>query len=271
MEIGMELTSCEAAAISDFKLIRKVGSGSFSTVYEAIHLESGQRVAIKREESIFFDLLDCKRVLREIRLLRILKHPNVVKLIDVRAPKEFVPDTIFLVLEFANIDLKKVLKNTKKFLQMWQVKTMMYDVLKGLKFIHSASVLHRDIKPGNILIVDNSQIVICDFGLSRSIVKCKDSSSPLREAKFAEILKKKSSGFIEEDKEGEIKAKSGKNHELSQYVVTRWYRAPEIILSKSDYGVGIDIWAAGCVFAELLAKIKGNHKSQIVLLPGTSC
>eukprot|EP00826_Nyctotherus_ovalis_P065834 TRINITY_DN9692_c0_g1_i1.p1 TRINITY_DN9692_c0_g1~~TRINITY_DN9692_c0_g1_i1.p1 ORF type:complete len:289 (+),score=86.28 TRINITY_DN9692_c0_g1_i1:96-962(+) len=132
------------------------------------------------------------------------------------------------------------------------------DRLKGLKYMHSASVLHRDIKPGNLLIIDNSRVTIGDFGLARSIANYKEFI-PL--VKGGEKMK-------EERKAGH---ESGIRHQLSGYVVTRWYRAPEVILSQADYGAGIDVWAVGCVFAELLARIKGNHKKRIVLFPGTSC
>jgi len=248
----------ELDILKDFKIIRQIGIGSYSTVYEAIHIKSERKVAIKKEERIFNNLVISKGVLREIRILKSLKHPNILRLLDVRATKDFFPDTIFLFLELADMDLKKVVKNTKRFLQMWQVKTLMYDILKGLKYMHSASVLHRDIKPGNLLIINNSRVVIGDFGLSRTLPNYKQLSSSIKGAMRIREEKKEA---------GEI----GIKHKMSQYVVTRWYRAPEIILSQADYGTGIDVWAAGCVFAELLARIKGNHKERIVLFPGTSC
>ena len=149
--------------LPDFKVVKKLGSGSYSTVFEAIHVQTGQHVAIKREEHIFSDLSDCKRVLREVRILKNLKHTNIVRLLDVRGPKGLIPDTIFLILELAELDLKAIIKSPSCSLQTWQIKSMTYDILKGLKYIHSAAVLHRDIKPGNILLIENSRMLICYF------------------------------------------------------------------------------------------------------------
>lgn len=262
--------------LPDFQAVRKIGSGSYSTVFEAIHTPTGQRVAIKREERIFNDLLDCKRVLREIRLLKELKHPNVVRLLDVRAPKGLIPDTIYLVLELAELDLKAVIRSPSVNLQIWQIKSMMYDILKGLKYIHTAAVLHRDIKPGNILLIDNSRMLICDFGLARSVASYKGPSEYIKKNKSPERMKelstKSGSSMSEEEKEEYMNLEiPTMTHQLTSYVVTRWYRAPEIILCHSDYGSGIDIWAVGCILAEMLSKIKGSGKERPVLFPGTSC
>jgi len=262
--------------LPDFQAVRKIGSGSYSTVFEAIHTPTGQRVAVKRQERIFNDLLDCKRVLREIRLLRELKHANIVRLLDVRAAKELIPDTIYVILELAELDLKAVIKSSSLVLQTWQIKPMMYDILKGLKYIHSAAVLHRDIKPGNILLINNSRMLICDFGLARSVANYKGPSEYIKKKKSPEPMKdvssKTESTLSEEEKEEYMKLEvPGMSHHLTSYVVTRWYRAPEIILCHSDYGSGIDIWAVGCILAEMLSKTEGSSKERPVLFPGTSC
>lgn len=262
--------------LPDFQAVRKIGSGSYSTVFEAVHIPTGQRVAVKREERIFNDLLDCKRVLREIRLLKELRHVNIVRLLDVRAPKGLIPDTIYLILELAELDLKAVIRSPSVNLQIWQIKSMMYDILKGLKYIHTAAVLHRDIKPGNILLIDNSRMLICDFGLARSVANCKGPTEYVKKNKTMERMKElsaKPTGAIsEEEKEDYMNMELPEMvPKLTSYVVTRWYRAPEIILCQSDYGPGIDIWAVGCILAEMLSKIKGSAKERPVLFPGTSC
>ena len=302
--------------LKDFDVVRKIGSGSYSTVFAAVHKGTGKNFAIKREANIFADLVDCKRVLREIRILRALKHPNVVRLLEIRASKDLVPDTIYLILELAETDLKQVIKTPDLSLQDWQIKVTLYDILKGLKYIHSATVLHRDIKPGNILIGGDSRIIICDFGLSRSVANCKGSSAFLKKLKASERSGKDkiegikavqsngerivqleceklslsdgpkplqslsssspSASGIEEEKKADSKvlALPQMIRGLSSYVVTRWYRAPEIILSQADYGPGIDIWATGCIFAELLSRLKSNQvdfRGFPVLFPGSSC
>ncbi len=265
----------------DYKMIRRLGSGSYSTVFEALHVPTGTRVAIKREENIFGDLVDCKRVLREIRLLRALQHPNIVRLLDLRAPKGLVPDTIFLVLELAETDLKAVTKSTATVLQHWQIKAMMYDIFKGLKYIHSGMVLHRDIKPGNVLIIQSSRLLICDFGLARSVAKHKGPYAYTRKSKGEKPAEQQmeglssgsSSGIDEEEKEAYMRMEPPTmTKQLTSYVVTRWYRAPEIILAQSDYGPGIDIWAVACIFAELLSKTANKSGAErVVLFPGSSC
>ncbi len=142
----------------------------------------------------------------------------------------------------------------------------MYSILKGLLFMHSAEVLHRDIKPANILITFDKQVKICDFGLARSCPGMLTTS--ILGTKHKTLMAKPG----EEQKGDEIKLPA-LFRGLSAYVVTRWYRAPEIILTQSDYGPPIDVWATGCLFGELLSMMVGNAKSAYErqpLFPGGS-
>ena len=135
-------------------------------------------------DGIFDDEIDCKRILREINLLRKLNHPYVVNIIDVLEPKE--PDnfdTLYVVLELAESDLKKVIKSAIH-LQIKHIITVVYNLLCAVKYLHSANVLHRDLKPANILINEDCSIKICDFGLARSISGVETASLILDGRKF---------------------------------------------------------------------------------------
>lgn len=119
---------------------------------------------------IFNDLIDCKRILREIAILRNIDSPYVVKLLDIIEPQDSANyNSISLVMECADSDLKKLIKSSL-FLEEVHIKVLVYNILNGLKYLHSAQVLHRDIKPANILINEDCSIKICDFGLARSVV-----------------------------------------------------------------------------------------------------
>lgn len=120
-------------------------------------------------DGIFEDEIDCKRILREITLLRRLKHPYVVELFDIIEPKNLETfETVYIVLELAESDLKKVIKSAIH-LQLKHIQLVVYNLLCAVKYLHSANVLHRDMKPANILVNEDCSVKICDFGLARSI------------------------------------------------------------------------------------------------------
>ncbi len=271
----------------EFDIYGKLGNGSYATVWEGRHKPTGTRVAIKREENVFGDLLDCKRILREIKLLRCLHHRSIVRLIDVRAATYPDYDTLILILELEASDIKKLIRSSE-YICSEEIKRIIYELLTGVKYMHSAGVLHRDIKPGNVLLTSDRRPKICDFGLARGgidteqiPVKFEKRKKPrLEDGPHWDMV---SSGTFEseetkdeEDKRTRMEDKlaaTSPHLELTSYVVTRWYRAPEIILCKSDYGAGVDVWAVGCIFAELLlmlnhAILPGERKP---LFPGASC
>jgi len=308
---------------SDYEVLRQIGTGSYGAVCEAIHKPTGKRVAIKKAHNLFEDKIDCKRILREVQLLRLMKHPNssVVKLYEILEPADHTKfDCIYMVLEYAQSDLKKLVKSAIH-LQLIHIQKLIYNLLVGIKYIHSAGVLHRDIKPANILINEDCTVRICDFGLARSIVGVQGPSISQMNSKIsmseelatasddedvkigsailanirktsedmADVASKISvptSTFapkaFEEDKKKEVHKQLAKTKEqrrsmkrqLTGHVVTRWYRAPELILLEKDYGPAIDIWSVGCIFAELLSMIKENaptYQDRQPLFPGTSC
>eukprot|EP01022_Parablepharisma_sp_SALTPOND_P018883 TRINITY_DN3148_c0_g1_i1.p2 TRINITY_DN3148_c0_g1~~TRINITY_DN3148_c0_g1_i1.p2 ORF type:complete len:535 (-),score=66.93 TRINITY_DN3148_c0_g1_i1:3261-4865(-) len=311
---------------SDFEIVKLLGSGSYGSVCEAIHKPSRTTVAIKKVLNLFDDKVDCKRVLREVHLLRKLRHPNVVRLYEIlepKDPKRF--DCVYLVLEYAQSDIKKLVKSAIH-LQKIHIQKLVYNLLVGLKYTHSAGVLHRDIKPANILINEDCSVKICDFGLGRSVegvkgtsiklmkknlnnleelqaasddedvgmkgsqlAKIKTDSEEMTDISAAMSFKPQKLTKAEEEKKAteevkkkEIQSQIHKTRELRRsmkrqltgHVVTRWYRAPEIILLEKDYGSAVDVWSVGCIFAELLSMMKENaatYQDRQPLFPGTSC
>jgi len=154
----------------DYTLVKEIGSGSYGDVVLAIHRDTGRRVAIKKIDELFTFTSDTKRQLREVILLRRLAgHRNIIKLYDILEPEDPVNfKTIYLVFEATPADLRKVYRG-QFFLTERHIKTIMFNLLCGLKYIHSAGVIHRDIKPANLLILQDCTVKICDFGLSRQL------------------------------------------------------------------------------------------------------
>jgi mitogen-activated protein kinase 1/3 len=135
----------------------------------ATQKSTNKKVAIKKMENIFEDEIDCKRILREITLLRKLRHPFVVELIEIippTDPKNFT--TIYTVMEYAESDLKKVIKSSIH-LQLAHIQTIIYNLLCAVKYLHESNVIHRDLKPANVLVNEDCTVKLCDFGLARSI------------------------------------------------------------------------------------------------------
>ncbi|CAD8144384.1 unnamed protein product [Paramecium pentaurelia] len=261
----------------DYEIIKQIGSGSYGQVVEAMQKSTNKKVAIKRLTAIFDDEIDCKRILREICILRELKHQNLIQIIEIlepQDPKSF--DTIYVVMEYAQSDLKKLFKSPIH-LQFLHIQTIVYNICVGLKYLHSAKVLHRDLKPANVLLNEDCTVKICDFGLARSVQGIDATDQALEEelARQQEEPKKKDEkkGPRMLQKQNKLNAKAVKR-ELTGHVVTRWYRAPEVILLEKDYTAAIDVWSVGCIFAELLNMMKENAPTfldRAPLFPGTSC
>ena len=180
------------------------------------------QVAIKKISNAFEDAIDCKRMLREMRLLQHFKHENVLCLKDIMMPNGGkIKDwkDVYLVTELLDTDLHYII-HSKQQLSDDHIQYFVYQILRGLKAVHSAKVLHRDLKPGNLLVNKNCDLKICDFGLARGV----DAGDPASQ------------------------------QVLTEYVVTRWYRAPELLVENETYGPAIDIWSVGCILAEFLGR-----------------
>ena len=248
-----------------YELVRKVGKGTYGSVFEARDTVTNEKIAVKNVKSIFDDEIEAKHMLREICIMRTLDHPNIVKVKDIILPPNSDNyNNVYIAMEFAEADLKKLCKSPT-YLDSSQVRFLMYQALCGCRYMHSANIMHRDIKPANILINSNCSLKICDFGLSRSYRRLNQNfkegvESSRREQREEEDLGKGS--------------RRGISRILTGHVVTRWYRAPEVILMEKEYGKEMDIWSLGCVFAEMLGMIRENVPQYIErtpLFPGKSC
>ncbi|XP_030897287.1 mitogen-activated protein kinase 15 isoform X3 [Leptonychotes weddellii] len=210
-----------------YLLKRRLGKGAYGIVWKAVDRRTGEVVAIKKIFDAFRDKIDAQRTFREIMLLQELgDHPNIIRLLDViRAEND---RDIYLVFESMDTDLNAVICKGR-LLKDIHKRYIIYQLLRATKFIHSGRVIHRDQKPSNILLDSSCLVKLCDFGLARSL-----------------------SG-LPEGSEGQA---------LTDYVATRWYRAPEVLLSSSWYTPGVDMWSLGCILGEML---RGRP-----LFPGTS-
>ncbi|CAH3169426.1 unnamed protein product [Porites lobata] len=196
-----------------FQKLEKIGEGTYGVVYKAMDKETGRTVALKKIR------LDTESdgvpstAIREISLLKELNHPNVVRLLDVVHNDK----KLFLVFEFLDRDLKKYMDTLPASgISLALVKSYLYQLLSGIAFCHSHRILHRDLKPQNLLIDSQGSIKLADFGLARAI------GLPVRSY----------------------------THE----VVTLWYRAPEILLGCRYYSTPVDVWSIGCIFAEMITR-----------------
>jgi len=205
----------------NYAVRKAVGQGAYGLVCSGRNVESGKTVAIKKIPKAFEDTIDCKRLLREIKILRHFRHDNVLGLVDILPPVGGMADwkDVYIVSELMDTDLHYII-HSKQPLTDEHFKYFLYQILRGVHAIHSAHVLHRDLKPGNLLVNKNCDLKICDFGLARAIDPSED---------------KKDLG-------------------LTEYVVTRWYRAPELLVENQTYTTAIDVWAVGCIFAEMLGR-----------------
>ncbi|OMJ75268.1 hypothetical protein SteCoe_25626 [Stentor coeruleus] len=256
-----------------YEIIKQLGAGSYGMVCEARHVPSGERVAIKHVTKIFDDIVDCKRLLREISILRYLDHPNVVKIREIIKPNDLDNfNELYVVMEHAQSDLKKLVKSTIH-LEEDHIQMIVYNTISGLNYIHSANILHRDLKPANILINEDCEVKICDFGLARSVVEeTKENFMDLDDDEPLPPMSESKKAA----KPGLNRSKGGlqTKKELTGHVVTRWYRAPELILLEREYTKAIDVWSLGCVIAELCGMLKENAPTfmdRSPLFPGNSC
>mmetsp|Transcript_2038 Transcript_2038/g.8985 ORF Transcript_2038/g.8985 Transcript_2038/m.8985 type:complete len:441 (-) Transcript_2038:127-1449(-) len=201
-----------------YSLIRPIGHGAYGVVISAEDRRGGGLVAIKKIQSAFQDHVMAKRLLREIRLLTLARHENIISVLNLPPPPPSKPfNDIYIVTDLMETDLHRIIYSDQA-LGTDHVQYFIYQILRALKYLHSANVIHRDLKPSNILVNSNCDLKLCDFGLAR--------------------------GLNPEDAESD----------LTEYVVTRWYRAPEVMLATQEYSCAIDVWSVGCIFAELLQR-----------------
>ncbi|GAA5871108.1 hypothetical protein JCM3774_005110 [Rhodotorula dairenensis] len=208
---------------SKYRVQEIIGEGAYGIVCAALHRPSGQRVAIKKiapfDHSMF-----ALRTLRELKLLRFFAEnqvsENLITVVDIIKPASYdVFQEVYLVQELMETDLHRVIRTQN--LSDDHVQYFVYQTLRALKALHSVNIIHRDLKPSNLLLNANCDLKICDFGLARSVTT-------------AESAEGSHTGF------------------MTEYVATRWYRAPEIMLTFRQYTKAVDVWSVGCICAEML-------------------
>ncbi|KAF8320411.1 kinase-like protein [Clavulina sp. PMI_390] len=208
---------------SEYEYVKDLGQGAYGCVIAARHRRSGEGCAIKKITNINSKRILTKRCLREIRLLHHFRgHKNITCLYDMDIIFDVHGDfhEVYCYEELMEADLHAIIRSGQP-LSDAHFQSFLYQTLCGLKYIHSANVLHRDLKPGNLLVNADCELKICDFGLARGL-----KAPPVGAANQG--------GF------------------MTEYVATRWYRAPEIMLSFANYSTAIDVWSIGCILAELL-------------------
>jgi cell division cycle 2-like protein len=201
--------------IENYKYLNKIDEGSYGVVYRAQDLETGEIVAIKKvklgKEKEGFPITS----IREINILLNLKHENIIQTKEVVYGKTL--DKIYSVMEYMDYEVKALLADKAKYsFELKHIKCLVYQLIKGVEFMHSKWIVHRDLKTSNLLMNNKGILKIGDYGLARKF------GSPLRP--------------------------------YTQLVVTLWYRAPELLLNCTIYDSSIDIWSLGCIFAEIVLR-----------------
>merc|ERR1712168_1375786 len=193
-----------------------IGSGAYGQVCSADDTSitsDGRyiRVAIKKISRPFQSAIHAKRTYRELRMLKHMVHENIIGLLDCFTPQCSLDEfsDVYMVMPLMGADLNNIIKTQR--LSDDHVQFLVYQIIRGLKYIHSAGIIHRDLKPSNIAVNEDCELKILDFGLARPT-----------------------------------------ESEMTGYVATRWYRAPEIMLNWMHYNQTVDIWSVGCIMAEML-------------------
>merc|ERR1712209_260773 len=197
-----------------YKDLVPIGSGAYGQVCSASDSEQQHqtpKVAIKKLARPFQSAIHAKRTYRELRMLKHMRHENIIGLLDVFTPASCLTDfnDVYLVTPLMGADLNNIVKTQK--LSDDHVQFLVYQILRGMKYVHSAGIIHRDLKPSNIAVNEDCELKILDFGLARPT-----------------------------------------ENEMTGYVATRWYRAPEIMLNWMHYNHTVDLWSVGCIMAEML-------------------
>ncbi|VDM95311.1 unnamed protein product [Thelazia callipaeda] len=213
---------------TSYKAIENIGTGAYGVVCKAFNQtqaikklqKTGIQIAIKKISQVFSVAILMKRSLREIRILRNLCHENIVSVHDVFATPGLHGLDVYMVLDLMETDLHRII-HSRQHLTDQHYQYFFYQIIRGLKYLHSAGIVHRDLKPSNVLVNSDCLLKIGDFGMARSVEQLNDL--------FTENY-------------------------MSQYVSTRWYRAPELLFSLIDYDTKVDIWSAGCILAEMLLR-----------------
>ena len=217
-----------------FIINKIIGKGAYGVVFKATDKKTKELIALKKLYDAFRNETDSQRTFREVMLLQELNgHENIVRLLNVIKAENNMD--LYLVFEYMEADLYNVIK--ANILQDIHKRFIIYQILKALKFIHSANIVHRDLKPSNVFINSDCTIKLGDFGLARTLLSSKFGFEPL----------------------------------VTEYVATRWYRAPEMLLGSPNYSKSVDMWSVGCILIESMIRKplfpgkSTNNQIQLVL------
>ena len=231
----------ESHVLDKYEIIQKLGKGAYGIVWKATDKKYKNVVALKKVFDAFHNVTDSQRTYRECMFLQELNgHENIIRLRNIIKAEN--NKDLYLVFDFMETDLHHVIR--AGILQDIHKQYIIYQTLKALKYIHSAELIHRDLKPSNILINSECHIKVADFGLARSVAAHGEDT----------------------------------NIKLTDYVATRWYRAPEILLGSTSYSKAVDMWSVGCILGELIvgkpifpgtSTLSYNHLGCIIFLQKT--
>lgn len=212
-----------------YRSVKVIGRGSYGVVVSVVDGE--ERLAVKRVKPLTQQASDAKHALREIRCMRLLgAHPNIIKLKDLYG----IQDELYIVMELMDSDLHRIIQSPQTLTEAHH-RFFMYQLVRGVKYMHDHGIIHRDLKPGNLLVTRNCELKITDFGLARLQTNSNRRRHDLKNARSADY--------------------EGGGEPMTQHVVTRWYRPPELMLTPDGkYTNAVDVWSVGCVLAELLGR-----------------
>ncbi|CAM9775986.1 unnamed protein product, partial [Laminaria digitata] len=200
--------------MNKYEVLGVVGEGAYGVVLRCRNKESGCVVAVKKFKESEDDEIVKKTTLREVKVLRMLRHPNIVCLKEAFRRK----GKLYLVFEYVEKNLLEVLEDNPDGLPFEAVRGYIHQLCRAIDWCHHNGVVHRDIKPENLLVnVRSNELKLCDFGFART-----------------------------------LPPPQGNRQELTDYVATRWYRAPELLLGSTRYDPSVDLWAIGCIMGELV-------------------
>ena len=218
-----------------YDISQKLGKGAYGIVWKATERKTAKTVALKKIFDAFQNATDAQRTFREIIFLQQMAgHENIVELCNLL--KADNDRDIYLIFEYMETDLHAVIR--ANILEEIHKQYIMYQSFKALMYMHSANLVHRDMKPSNLLLNSECLMKVADFGLARSLLSTKGDQDPATEG---DNTKMPDNPYYIDD-----------NPIMTDYVATRWYRAPEILVGSLTYSTAVDLWSLGCIFGEML-------------------
>ncbi|CAD5216089.1 unnamed protein product [Bursaphelenchus xylophilus] len=207
-----------------YEALRSIGSGAFGIVCEAKDRQNDKRVAVKKIGHASATPTLARRTIREIRVLRYIKHPNIVALRDVFRTNGSLGMNVFLIMDLMEWSLHHVIHGSAEPLDFDLIAHLLMQILRGLRYLHAAGIAHRDLKPSNLLVNSDCHLRIADFGMAKLAIK-----SPMDETDEHCFY-------------------------MTQHIATLPYRAPELLFVMSEHSTAVDLWALGCIFAEMILR-----------------